>query len=133
MHDGANGIPGNTPQSSPSVANQRIIMMTGMSLAIAFLFASLYPKPVVLAVFSSLLLLAAIASALTAVLLVQRPFVEHLNLWDKALLLTFFGMAAGLFVDIEAVKAFIEAQSAAPAGAEATAPSSGGAAPMNHR
>ena len=125
MHDGANGIQGDTPQGSPSVANQRIIMMTGMSLAIALLFASLYPKPIVLAVFSSLLLLAAIASALTAVLLVQRPFVEHLNLWDKALLLTFFGMAAGIFVDVDAVKAFIEAQSVQAGGAETSAPASG--------
>ena len=125
MHDGANGIQGNTPGNSAGVANQRIIMMTGISLAIALLFASLYPKPIVLAVFSSLLLLAAIASALTAVLLVQRPFVEHLNLWDKALLLTFFGLAAGLFVDVDAVKAFVEAQSTAPAGAESTAAPSG--------
>ena len=75
------GSPGTGPMRT---VDRQILLMTGLSLAIALVLASLYPRPLTMAVFSGLLMLASIATVLTAMLLWQRPRLNSLNLWDKA-------------------------------------------------
>ena len=103
---------GNAGIGPVRTVDRQILLMTGLSLAIALVLASLYPPPLTMAVFSGLLMLASIATVLTAMLLWQRPRLNSLNLWDKAAILAFVSLGAGMFVDPDATRAFIEARSA---------------------
>lgn len=125
MHKRANGFFEKSSDGPDTEANRRILLSTGLSLATALFLASLYPQPLLLAVFSGLLLLMALATAFTAMVLTQRPLAGHLNLWDKTALLTFAGLAVGMLVDVEAVQAVIEAQTQGTADAQGTAPGAG--------
>ena len=116
MQENAHGHPGGPAPDRESDANTRILSLTAISLVLTFFFASFYPKPLILVVLSTLLMLAALASAVTAAFLSQRIFGEKLNLWDKAILLVFAGMVAGALVDQEAVTAFIEGQTSSTVG-----------------
>ena len=125
MQKHANGPFGQSSAVPASEANRRILALTGLSAASALVLASLYPPPLLLAVFSSLLLLMAFATGFTALVLAQRPLAEHLNFWDKAALLTFAGLAIGMFVDAEAVRTFMEAQTQSGANTGSAAPGAG--------
>ena len=122
MQENAHGHPGGPAPDREIDANTRILTLTAISLVLTFFFASFYPKPLILVVLSTLLMLAALASAVTAAFLSQRIFGEKLNLWDKAILLVFAGMVAGALVDQEAVTAFIEGQASSTAGEPAASP-----------
>ena len=124
MQKHSNSTSGSGTAVPTSDANRRILLLTGLSAASALVLASLYPPPLLLAVFSSLLLLMAMATGFTAIMLAHRPLAEHLNFWDKAALLTFAGLAIGMFVDAEAVRTFLEAQ---PQGGADTASAAPGA------
>lgn len=118
--------PDDTAQTGrSSEANRTILILTGLSLAMGLMFASVYPTPLIPAVLSQALLAAALATGIVAVVLAQKPFALHLNLWDKALILTFGGMVAGSFIDPDAITAFIEANNPAPAN-DATLPAEEG-------
>lgn len=123
MHGQANNFPGNGPANQYSDTNRRILLLSGLSMAVAFLLSSFYPPQLVLAVFSGLAMMMALGTIFTAVIMLHRPFRGPLNLWDKAALLALASIGAGLFVDPEAVQAFVEANIAAnTAGAGAGAP-----------
>jgi len=122
MQENAHGHPGGPAPDQEGDANSRILSLTAILLVLTFFFASFYPKPLILVVLSTLLMLAALASAVTAAVLSQRIFGEKLNLWDKAILLVFAGMVAGALVDQEAVTAFIEGQTSSTAGEPAASP-----------
>ena len=89
--------------------NMRIILLTGVSLAIVGAYASLHPIEIALAMFSMIATWAALGTAFVAFILSHRVFDSQLNLWDKALMLTLAALVAGGLVDGEAVTAFIEA------------------------
>ncbi|MGI9384580.1 MAG: hypothetical protein ACR2PO_15625 [Methyloligellaceae bacterium] len=125
MQKRANGFAGRSSEALGNEQNRRILLLTGLSLATALVLASLYPPPLLLAVFSNLLLLMALATGVMAIVLTQRPLADHLNFWDKAALLTFAGLAIGMLVDTEAVLAFMEAQTSGSADAKGTATEAG--------
>ncbi len=101
-----------------------VLSLTGLSVAFAFLVSTQLPPPLMLVAFAELLLLSALVAACTALLLMQRPNETRLVLWDKALFLTFGGLLAGLFVDVEAVRAFVEANAVTETSGSTLAPRS---------
>lgn len=119
MHGQANNFPGNRPANQDADTNRRILLLSGLSTAVAFLLSSFYPPQLVLAVFSGLAMMMALGTIFTAVIMLHRPFKGPLNLWDKAALLALASIGAGLFVDPEAVRAFVDANMAANAAATA--------------
>ena len=110
MQDDAQGFRREPAPRPEGDVNRNILLLTGISVAVSAFFASFYPGPLILPVLSTLLLLTALASSLTAAVMAQRIFDERLNFWDKAMFLVFAGLVAGTFVDTEAVTAFLEAQ-----------------------
>ena len=126
MQNSANRFPGDTSPGPDANTNQRIIVLTGMSLAVSLVFASFYPTPLVAAVFSNLALIAAAVSSVMALMRMQSPLGETLNLWDHAAILALVSLGAAMFIDTEAVKAFIEANASASGATEqAVSPASG--------
>ncbi|MEM9956065.1 MAG: hypothetical protein AAF811_00745 [Pseudomonadota bacterium] len=126
MYHGANGPHdqqggGQSAQASLSARqeNNRIITLSALSIVLALFLASFYPQPLVLAMFSTLMVLVAMASSFTALILRQDLFGPRLTLWDKSATLAVAGLAAGLVVDPEAVQVFIDAANAPAAAVEA--------------
>ncbi len=119
MQGQANNFPGNGPANQDTDTNRRILLLSGLSMAVAFLLSSFYPPQLVLAVFSGLAMMMALGTIFTAVIMLHRPFRGPLNLWDKAALLALASVGAGLFVDPESVRAFVDANIAANAVAPA--------------
>ena len=122
MQNSANRFPGDTSPSPDAHSNQRIIFLTAVSLAVSLLFASFYPAPLVAAVFSNLALIAAAVSSVMALMRLQPLLGDTLNLWDHAAILALFSLGAAMFIDTEAVKAFIEANASASGAVEPAAP-----------
>lgn len=122
MEDRVKNRLGGDTSDSQGNANRRIVLLTGVSLAIAFLFASLYPSPLILTVLSGTLFFVAAAAALMALVTRQRLTSRSLTLWDKAAFLSLASVGAGMFVDPHAVSAFIEAQMTSLGGAPDGAP-----------
>lgn len=109
----------------PEAHNRGVLVMTVLSIAAAYALAAFAPAPLVLATFSGLLGLSAIATLMVAALMRQRPFASHLTLWDKAAILALVSMCAGLMVDSEAMRAFLEAHEEAASAEGVTAPAPG--------
>ncbi len=119
------------PETDPPEAfrrdvNTRVILLTGVSLAIVGAYASLHPSELALAMFSMLATWAALGTAFVAVILSHRVFAAQLNLWDKAMMLLFAALVAGGLVDGDAVTAFIEANTPAAIGTISSADDLGG-------
>ncbi len=97
--------------------NARILMLTGVSLAVVGAYASMHPPEISLAIFSMILTWTAVGSAFVAFILSHRIFAPRLNLWDKSMMLLLAALVAGTAVDADAVSAFIQANTPAAAGA----------------
>ncbi len=112
------------PDALPRDVNMRVMLLTGVSLAIVAAYASFYPSEVALAMFSMVATWAALGTAFVALIVSHRVFAPHLNLWDKALMIALAALVSGALVDGDAVTAFIETSIAAGAGAGAAPPAS---------
>ncbi len=97
--------------------NARVLMLTGVSLAVVGTYASMHPAEISLAIFSMILTWAAIGSGFVALVLSHRIFAPRLNLWDKSMMLLLAALVTGAMVDTAAVTAFIQANAPAAAGA----------------
>lgn len=98
-------------------SNARVLMLTGVSLALVGAYASMHPPEISLAIFSMIATWVAMGSAFVAFLLSHRIFALHLNLWDKAMMVLLVALVAGAMVDADAVTAFVQANMPAAAGA----------------
>ncbi len=94
--------------------NERILLVTGMSAALALFLASHAPAPLVALVLSNLLWWGAFGAAMVAAV-TRQPFLDStLTYWDQGLILLMLSLIAHNFVDPAAVHALLET-----AGAEA--------------
>lgn len=111
MSDLANNTP-QMPQGELEPAgagNRRILIVTALTASVALVFATLFPKVLVPAILSQLLMWAALASGLIALIRLQRFRPDRLTFWDQSMILLWFSIGASLFVDQAALKDYLEA------------------------
>jgi hypothetical protein len=83
-------------------SSRRWLIRLGLIVAICFLFASMMPAGLIMATFSSLAMLGALATAVLAALLREPVWANHLTRWDQASLLLALGLIAGWTADPDA-------------------------------
>jgi hypothetical protein len=84
----------------------------GLMLALCLALASLAPAPLLALSLSSLTSMAAWVAAATALLRGETIEWTRWNRWDVALAFFALSIAAGWFVDLQAVEAFVAANAA---------------------
>lgn len=101
-----------TARNRPGAENRHyaLVLEAGLIAALCVFFASLAPGVVFAAALSSLLSTASLLVGAVALLRMERPTVTALSHWDVALALLALSIAAGWFVDPQAISAFVEAQ-----------------------
>jgi hypothetical protein len=82
-----------------AASSRRGLIRLGLIVAICFFFASMMPAGLIMASFSSLAMLGALATAVFAALLREPVWADHLTRWDQASLLLALGLLAGWTVD----------------------------------
>lgn len=86
-----------------------------LTAAALFLGASFYPSPLVLPILSGFFTISAMVSMAIALAKRQTLTAPILTFWDKAAVLLFLGMGAGLFTDMQAAQSYVEALQATAA------------------
>lgn len=86
-----------------------------LTAAALFLGASFYPSPLVLPILSGFFTISAMVSMVIALAKRQIPTAPILTFWDKAAVLLFLGMGAGLLSDMQAAQSYVEALQATAA------------------
>ena len=87
-------------------------------LALAAVFASPLPGPLVAPMMSSLLQLTAFTSAIFAALRSEHAFADRITSWDQAAMFLFLSTFCALFTDeVAAAEAIAELAQTAPGGA----------------
>lgn len=93
-------------QQDQSVATgevtRRSLIRLGIMVAICFFFSSLMPAGLVMATFSSLLMLGALVTALFAALTREPVWPDYVTRWDQSSVLFALGLIAGWTVDPQA-------------------------------
>ena len=95
----------------------RLALAGGVTFAVCAFLASLVPPPLFAAALSSLLSTAGFIAAGAAVLHSDQLSLTRFNNWDLALALMGLSILTGWFVDLDAVRAYAEAQGVSDAAA----------------
>ena len=88
--------------------NRQALWAVAVVLAVAVFLASPLPGPMVPLAIETFLTYAAVGGALFAMIRGDSWNADHVTGWDQAAMLLVVGLAAGLFVDPDAVQAILE-------------------------
>ncbi len=92
-----------------SAHNRGMITITMLTAAVLFLGASFYPSPLVFPILSGFFTISAMVSMVIALAKRQNPIAPIFTFWDKAAVLLFLGIGAGLLTDMQAAQSYVEA------------------------
>ncbi|MCP5374468.1 MAG: hypothetical protein H6907_22255 [Hyphomicrobiales bacterium] len=106
------GRPPPGPSTDPGDHNRAALLRLGLAFAVAVFLASSAPLPLVPVMAGSLLLVAAVASAVLALFLGERPAGPRLTRWDEAAVLMAASLVMDLLTDPAAATAALQALSA---------------------
>ena len=97
----------NRPETNPQ-RQDAALLEAALTLAVCYAFASLGPRELLLATFSSLLFFAGWVSAAFAMLRGEPLRVNRFAGWDAAALFLALSIVLSWLVDVEAVRAYLE-------------------------
>lgn len=98
------------PDSQGPAADQVALIRLAWFIGLALVLALIGPQPLFAATFSAFLGVGAMALSLSAMLLREPVWPDHLTRWDVAALLYLLGGTFGWFVDRAAVQQFLQTQ-----------------------